>query len=602
MRPTRVPTSGHFEVEPLEDRRMFASAVEALAATMDQYHDAYDVYSDVDAAGNHFVARAAIYPDGGAGDVPAMTEDFSAQKHSGLTSIAATFTAKANNYGGWLFLNGTLNGTQKLPELNFGTVPNAGVDLTGATTLTFWARGAKGGEKVKFFALGVGRAPGTSPPAPHPDSAPEVNVTVTLGRQWKRFTLSLSGLDLSYVLGGFGWVAEGRDNAPGPVRFYMDDISYDKPRLSEPRLLQSFVPKLVDGEFDRLVRNSASTYDNSIAVLALLAAGEDDRAGLIADALVYAQQHDSLYSDGRLRNSYMAGDIGAPPGWRPRGKAGAARLPGYYDRSAGRFVQDNIQVGSSAGSQAWAMLALVAFAERSENGQAYLDAAVRLGNWVHAQCRDRKVGYTAGFGDIRGASRKLLYKSAEHNIALAAAFAQLHRLTGAEQWNTRATRARAFVISMFEPSTGHFLSGTDTNGRKSFDVTPVDVQALGTLLLADADSPYGAAIAFAQRQLRTGKGFDFNADRDGIWYEGTAQMALAFFERGRVVPGQALLQFLHASQTGSGALTAANKDRLTTGFFLKTDLPSLYYRRSHTGSTAWLVLAELRSDPFEFSQ
>lgn len=129
--------------------------------------------------------------------------------------------------GGWYFQNGVFLSTDSVPKCNWGEYPNAGIDLTGATRVTFWARGEKGGEKVEFFVGGIGRNPDTGKAiSPYPDSikrVPRVGTYITLTRKWKKYTINLKGLDLSYIIGGFGWVAKSYLNPNGAI-FYIDDI------------------------------------------------------------------------------------------------------------------------------------------------------------------------------------------------------------------------------------------------------------------------------------------------------------------------------------------------------------------------------------------
>ncbi len=98
-----------------------------------------------------------------------------------------------------------------------------------------------------------------------------------------------------------------------------------------------------------------------------------------------------------------------------------------------------------------------------------------------------------------------------------------------------------------------------------------------------------------------GMGFDFNEDRDGLWYEGTAQMAEAYAFENQNSAWRSRIDLLEAAQDPSGGIVAANKDGLTTGFGLPDNMgPWLYYQRLHVGATAWLALAEMRINPFWF--
>jgi hypothetical protein len=298
-------------------------SVEYLAHVMDRFHEKFFVYDDFLSAGNHFSERAIMCNPGDEDSVPPMVENWTDAPYSGLTCIRCEFHASGSNWGGWFFLNGALSGTDSSPRLNWGDVPAAGHSLHGATRLVFRARGEDGGEKVCFFAFGIGRAGGTgNPNKPHPDSAPQTSTGyVTLSRDWTTFSIDLQALELTNVLLGFAWQTKSTINRHRDVVFYLDDIHYDLMRLDEPRMLLSYETLNSENEFDVVLRNTAFTYDNAVALLAFLSAGETWRAGLIADALVYAQDNDREYNDGRLRTAYQGGALALPglAAERPRG-------------------------------------------------------------------------------------------------------------------------------------------------------------------------------------------------------------------------------------------------------------------------------------------
>jgi len=346
-----------------------------LGANLARFHARYDVYSDGSAAGNHFAARGRMYGDPLANDkvvmrcaseespsktkqemdraeqaVPAMEEDIECPGRPG-TCIRASFhpspIGHSDDWGGWYFMNGVFpacksqsdgrpvaaTGQGAAPGENWGAEPDAGVDLTGATSLSFWARGERGGEAVDFFALGVGRdelgirLPGAPGADSSPRTPPKERAVKKLARDWRQYTIDLKDLtlpdqNLRQVLGGFGWVTAAKDNRRGDVVFYLDDISYDLPRKLEPRFPLSFETDALKAAkepfgFDSVTRNTAFTYDAAVALIAFVASGDLQNAKLIADALVYAQNHDRWYDDGRLRNAYQAGDLFLPPGWLP---------------------------------------------------------------------------------------------------------------------------------------------------------------------------------------------------------------------------------------------------------------------------------------------
>jgi hypothetical protein len=127
----------------------------------------------------------------------------------------------------------------------------------------------------------------------------------------------------------------------------------------------------------------------------------------------------------------------------------------------------------------------------------------------------------------------------------------------------------------------------------------LDVQAWAVLALWDEGEQYRRALDYAEKHLRVGDGFDFNQDKDGVWFEGTAQMAAAYGRIGNGRRRQELLGALRSAQLSTGALPATSKDGLTTGFFLPDGKPWLYFRRPHIAATAWAAIAELGVNPLE---
>ncbi len=575
---------------------------EYLCRVMDQYHTRFYVYDDFISAGNHFVERARMGEPGDDQAALPMDEAWTNQPASGNTCIRCRFKSGRNNWGGWVFMNGAWGFKDERPQLNWGNVPNAGVDLRGATRLTFRARGEQGGERVSFFCFGAGRVHYTGKPnQPYPDSAPKQSTgCITLTREWREYTIPIDQLDLRYCLIGFGWQTKATLNDRRDIVFYLDDIGFDKATLDEPRLLISYRTEATGDEFDTVLRNTAFTYDNALALLAFLARGDTRRARLLADALVYAQNHDRYFSDGRLRNAYQGGDLALAPGWLPGGKRGCVRLPGWWDFSRNGWLEDRTMVGTYVGNLAWSMLALLAYYETA-GGEEYLHAAERMGLWIEKHCRDTRGagGYTAGYEGWEPDPEPLQYKATEHNIDLSAAFRRLHQLTGDAAWAARARHAERFVHAMWDAREGKFWTGTGDDGKTVFkEVVPLDIQCWSVLALRERRAEYARGLQYAEQVLGIGDGFDFNQDTDGIWYEGTAQLAAAWAALDQPLKQQQIIAGLKAARDVAGGLPAADREVITTGFHLKDGQPWLYYKRLHVGATAWALLAEQSMNPF----
>jgi hypothetical protein len=254
------------------------------------------------------------------------------------------------------------------------------------------------------------------------------------------------------------------------------------------------------------------------------------------------------------------------------------------------------------------MLALLAYYQWA-GGSQYLTAAEKMGEWVERNCRDTRGagGYTGGFDGGEPTPKQRFYKATEHNIDLVSAFQQLFLITKDAKWRERSEHAKKLVRAMWDEAEGKFWTGTGEDGLTiGKENIPVDIQAWALLALGEESRPYWRALDYAEINQKVGEGYDFNQDRDGIWREGTAQMAVAYGYTNQPFRREAILAYLRRSQLRTGGIYAADdftpplpvRDWLTTGFTLNSGEPWLYYRRLHVGATAWLALAERNINPF----
>ena len=537
-------------------------------------------------------------------NVPSMEEACTNQPYSGTTCIKASLLSAGASWGGWYFLNGILKDGATAPEPNWGAYSNAGLPLAGASRLRFRARGASGGERVEFFVAGVGYSNGIQV-VERPDSSLKVSTGyITLGTSWKEYVINLSGKDLSYVLGGFGWSSDVSSNGGEGIVFYLDDIRYEISRLSEPHFVLSYQTQATTNGFDLVSRNVAYTYDNAVAAIAFLASGDTNRAAGIADAFVYALNHDREYTDGRLRNAYQAGDLAVPPGWVSNGKTNTVRLPGWSDPATGEWREYLDQAGITAGNQAWAMLALLNCYGAMGNAD-YLEAARTMGEWVERECRSTSGagGYTAGYGWTGLVLTNLTYKSTEHAIDLYAAFSWLHRLTPDDVvWSNRADHAFQFIAAMYDAENGRFRTGTGEDGvTVNTNVYALDCQVWPLLALGTQGTDYSPALTYAETRMRSGRGFAFSEGHtNGVWMEGTAFAAVTYGAAKDASGQKAVIDFLADNRDASGAFyaTDTNSPTLETGIDLSDGSPWLYYHRLHLAPTAWFVLAARGWNPY----
>jgi hypothetical protein len=479
-----------------------------------------------------------------------------------------------------------------------------------AVKLTFQVRGQQGDERAEFRVFADDRA----------------KLLVGLTKQWERKSLLVSPRALAGpITECFVWASNNSQNPRGSV-FFLDDIKIQfgpkgrALRLAEPRFIRSYFaqPK---NDPDKYFRNACYVYDQALAISALVATGQLARAALLADALVYATEHDRLFKDHRLRNAYLCGDVA---GLGRNGPSGPTRLPGWWDAKEQKWFEDTYFAGSDCGNTAWAIIGLLNYwqATGKKADSIYLKTAVRLGKWVDKYAFSTEgaggfYGGLEGFEQTKGgalAQARSPWKSTEHAIDLYCAYTRLARATGQARFLELAKHADSFIQKMWNKKDGHLFTGTEKDGKTvSIKPIPLDAQAWSILAFRDAKR-FGPAIAWADANCRVALadelfGYDFDTDKDGAGWEGTAQMCLSLRFLGEGAKASTCLKALRTlglvqePKEARGAIYAASRDGLTTGFTKnhadgpKAD-PWLYYRRPHLGATCWYVYAELGWNPY----
>lgn len=166
------------------------------------------VYADKGSRENHYI------PSGWMGDYGDLRIDDASkdQPKNGPTAFKVTYSGKATQGANWSGI------FWQQPANNWGSKPG-GYNLSKYKKLTFWARGAQGGEKIAEFKVG-----GITGDMPDTDSTSIGPVTLT--KEWKHYTIDLTGKDLSHIVGGFAWAASRDDNPNGFV-LYLDDVRFE---------------------------------------------------------------------------------------------------------------------------------------------------------------------------------------------------------------------------------------------------------------------------------------------------------------------------------------------------------------------------------------
>lgn len=153
--------------------------------------------------------KVSYVPSGWMGDTGAirLDPDCREQPASGETCTRCEFRA-TSGWGGVVWQS---------PPGDWGDAPG-GFDLTGATKLTFRARGESGGETVSF-SYGI-----LDDSKPFPDTASGKLENVNLEKEWRTYQIPVGGLDLTRIKTGFVWSTTGNSS---PTVFYIDAVRWE---------------------------------------------------------------------------------------------------------------------------------------------------------------------------------------------------------------------------------------------------------------------------------------------------------------------------------------------------------------------------------------
>ncbi|SEQ03252.1 hypothetical protein [Microlunatus flavus] len=379
-------------------------------------------------------------------------------------------------------------------------------------------------------------------------------------------------------------------------------------------------PRLAQSYDDSRLGDIGFVYDNALTCMALLAAGDRARARAVGDALLLVQDRDPT-GDGRLRQAYHVATFAKP---------GTAPVPG----------NEYGFTGTAVGDMAWTGLALAQLAHATGHAP-YRRGLLRIARWIVDRARSTSGlgGFT--FGETAGLEG---HKSTEHNIDLYALFRLVARVTGEPSWLEHAEHARAFVRAVWNAEDGFFWTGSDDGAtiNKAAHQRPLDVQTWSWLsigeqrhagcldwartTLATTDTPLRtnsslrgsyavSGVGFSSGTLSTdvtvrvgGQEWNPKPDDGAVWFEGTAQLALALHRRNAPddrARARILLEEIRSGQDRLGATQTFHQKRVTGGVVaasspLDTGFGFDYSQDLHVGATSWYLFAAMRSNPFRF--
>jgi hypothetical protein len=359
---------------------------------------------------------------------------------------------------------------------------------------------------------------------------------------------------------------------------------------SSPVLLVSYKGLQGQPDTDPSLATAAFSYDNALAVIALIACDRPMQAQRVAEALRLAA------TAGRLRNAYRAGVVEAAP------------LPnGWWSEAESRWVEDAYQMGTATGNVAWVALALLRMAEH-DAAPKWREAAKQLARWaIDRTRRDTGLaGFSGGLHGFDGEEEVLAWKSTEHHVDLAAVFDRVAQFDADPVWASSRDQALAFIAAQWASEEKRFHVGTLPDGvTVNVDRCGIDAQ-LWPLLLRPTHVEWQQSLEHVRTHHAVGSGFDFDDDRDGIWIEGSAQAALVYLQLDRFEDAQRVLVYLadaQGEQVDGEYLVATDRARITTGLAVGPKSQSAdfyYYRKPHLAASAWAVLAAANANPLSF--
>jgi hypothetical protein len=193
-------------------RLVFAcvTLVNAVPVAGAQEEERFYVYRDGDSAYNH--GEFSNWMPAASGKAMRLSLVDNADPASGSTAIRVDVDLQPTPWCG-------IAAASKADY--WGMEPGPAYDLSRASKLVFFAKGAKGGEaiQVKVAIAGDKRFGDSS-------LVPFATDWIQLGPAWKRYELPVDGSKLKRVITPFVFVVDRQHNMDQTIRFFFDDIYF----------------------------------------------------------------------------------------------------------------------------------------------------------------------------------------------------------------------------------------------------------------------------------------------------------------------------------------------------------------------------------------
>lgn len=170
------------------------------------------VYKDRGSRLNHYIPSGWMGDTGDLKYQPGYVFDPSKREE---TCIKITYTAERKQSQGWAGIY------WQMPSNNWGD-KKGGYDLSSYKKLSFKVKGEKGKEYIDKFIVG-----GITGQTESGDSDSTETQPIELTDKWETIEIDLKGMNLTHIIGGFGFAVNADFNEKG-ISFYIDDIYYTK--------------------------------------------------------------------------------------------------------------------------------------------------------------------------------------------------------------------------------------------------------------------------------------------------------------------------------------------------------------------------------------
>ncbi len=308
-------------------------------------------------------------------------------------------------------------------------------------------------------------------------------------------------------------------------------------RLRPTRLASSFESSGPEGDL-------CVTYDQAVAVDAFLVMGDVESARRVLDGMRALQLPDG--------------------GWWT-----------MYSCAHGTVAESNQTVGQVV----WMSLAVAKYEQFTGDATTYHAMGKAALDWAYRfQAPDGGVNG----GIVAGAVAPWAGTEFNEDVYAASVYFGGH--------DEQARRVRAFLDGAVWGG-DHFMAGRG-DPRDPLDVNAWSVPSLGR----SGPHPYERTLDYNLGHHRVTldgfDAFDFNSDRNDIWFEGTGEMILSLKEVGRRAEADHFMQELVKAQRANGGIPYSLRGTFND-YWQMSAAPCI-------SSTGWLILAEAEENPFHF--